>query len=179
MDDANHIARLLDQLAARLLTPGPDYLPRALTHVMNAAAEKVGPAEEAKSLAAALRSAAALASELEQLTGSGAGSCSEDASNDVDGVLISGHTSTCPHGLPRRYTWQYRGELQSGTLADYAKAWAEEWNSKVRGLDTQICAPEKKYWVVMEHVGSFSEEPWRFRLTAENESVVVSVGRLV
>ncbi|MFI0406498.1 hypothetical protein [Actinomadura sp. 3N508] len=173
--NADRIAYLLDQLSARLTSDGPDSLFSSFIRVTNAMVMKAGPAEEAKDLTAALRSAAALASELASLTDPGdPAHCSLDARIEVGGVLITGHTMTCPHGEPRHYTWQDSGTLRTGTLADYAKAWEHGTYSGDGGLGGEVRTWDATYWIKVEHLNT--DNDWiSFGLTAGNESVVVTI----
>ncbi|TDD31653.1 hypothetical protein E1287_25675 [Actinomadura sp. KC06] len=102
--------------------------------------------------------------------------CPADATENVEGVIVTGHLMTCSLGEPRRYVWRDGGDLQLGTLADYARTWERGIYDDCREeLSAELRTWDEVYQLTVESLGTDDADWMRYRLVVANEAVLVGI----
>jgi hypothetical protein len=77
--------------------------------------------------------------------------CPADAQTAAGGVLMTGHTDDCP-AEPRQYVWLHSGLMETGTLAQYGRAYEFEHCGlgEPGSLGTELRTWQASYEVTVE-----------------------------
>lgn len=103
--------------------------------------------------------------------------CPPGAQETYGGVTVTGHSlALCLLGEPRQYAWKEAGSVRTGSLADYADAWAGRVEDDcLSELGTDVLLWGDTLALHGVEVTRLDGQHTRYRLAVDDEAVTVSV----